>query len=108
MLRALKDSRELVMGVWSAFGSYESVSDAESSLYRSVRAVFGPGSESGHAGWINGHMENFRMWERAGSFKQSVDFMCRGLVAFRVGPDFEVACGRYKDEAKAEALRLLD
>ena len=95
------------MGVWAAFGPYESVEDAESSLCRSVRAVFGEPNLNEHAVWIKGHADNFRIWERSGTLRQSIEFMRRGLAAFAVGPDFEAACAKFKEESKTEALRLL-
>lgn len=102
------NSRELAMGVWAAFGPYESVEDAEGSLCRSIRAVFGESNLSEHAAWIKGHADNFRMWEKSGTLKQSMEFMRRGLAAFAAGPDFEAACAKFKEESKFEALRLLD
>jgi hypothetical protein len=96
------------MAVWAAFGPYESAEDAEGRLCRSIRAVFGESNLNEHAAWIKGHADNFRMWEESGTLKQSIEFMCRGLAAFAVGPDFETACAKFKEESRAEALRLLD
>lgn len=102
------NSRELAMGVWAAFGPYESAEDAENSLTRSMRAVFGASNLNEHAVWIKEHADNFRAWENSGTLKQSIELMRRGLAAFAVGPDFEVACANFKEELRAETLRLLD
>jgi hypothetical protein len=96
------------MGVWAAFGPYESAEDAERFLCRSIRAVFGESNVNEHSAWIAGHAENFRMWEESGTLKQSIKFMRRGLAAFAVGPDFETACDKFKEDSRAEALGLLD
>ena len=102
------NSRELTMGVWAAFGPYDSVEDAERSLYRSTRAVFGDSSLNEHDSWIRGHADNFRMWDKSGTLKQSLEFMRHGTAAFAVGRDFDAACVKYKEELKTETLRLLD
>lgn len=102
------NSRELAMAVWAAFGPYSSVEEAEASLCRSVRAVFGVENFHEHAAWIQGHTENFRRWEAAGTLDKSLEFMRRGLTVWAVGPDFQGACTKFKEEAKTEALRLLE
>jgi hypothetical protein len=102
------NSRELAMTVWAAFGPYESVQDAEESLHRSIRAVFGNSNESEHVAWMNGHVENFRTWEASGKLKRSTNFMRRWLLLLAAGRDIKKACARYKEEAKADALQALD
>ena len=89
------NSRELAITVWAAFGPYESVKDAEESLRRGIRAVFGESNLNEHADWINGHVKYFRMWETSGTFRQSIEFMRRGLLLSAVGPEFEAACAKY-------------
>lgn len=101
-------SRELAAGVWAAFGPYESAEDAERALRRSIRAVFGESHFIEHADWINGHAENFRMCEESGTLKQRIELMRRGFAAFAVGPDFEAACAKFRQELKTEALHVLD
>jgi hypothetical protein len=94
---------ELAMIVWAASGPFNSAADAEDMLSRSARAVFGPENYNKHAGWVDGHAENFRLWERQGNFQKSQEFMRLPFLPFARGIDLEQACRRLREEAQSLA-----
>jgi hypothetical protein len=102
------DDEHLAMTVWAAFGPFRSAADAEEALSRSVRAVFGAENYDKHAGWVQGHADNFRLWENQHIFDKSQRFMRLALWASARGAGFEQACRKVKDEARKLALEAMD
>jgi hypothetical protein len=101
-----RDER-LAMTVWAAFGPYSSAEDAADALRRSVRAVFGPENYDSHAGRVQGHADNFRLWQSQGNFDKSQEFIRRPFLVFARGRDFEEACQKVRDEAQKLALEAM-
>jgi hypothetical protein len=98
----------LAMTVWASFGPFRSAADAEDTLSRSVRAVFGAENYDKHAGWVQGHADNFRLWESQHNFDKSQRFMRLAFLASAHGPEFERACQKVRDEARKLALEAMD
>ena len=92
------------MTVWASLGPFRSAADAEDALSRSARAVFGPENYDKHAGWVQGHADNFRLWESQHNFDKSQRFIRLAFWAFASGPKFEQACQNVRDEARKLAL----
>ena len=98
----------LTMTVWAALGPFSSADDAEDGLRRSVRAVFGTDDYEKHAGWVQGHAANFRLWEGRGSFDRNQEFMRQAFLPFARGNHFEQARQKVKMEAQKLALEAMN
>ncbi len=92
-------TRRLAMTVWAAFGLYDTAEDAESSLYRACRAVFGKEGLSAHEKWIQGHINNFKEWEAKGDFLRAQKIQRIGLMLTAYGKAFKAAFNAVKAEA---------
>jgi hypothetical protein len=105
--RAVAPDERLAMTVWAAFGPYNSAEDAVDALRRSVCAVFGSENYDNHAGWVQGHADNFRLWENQHKFDKSQEFIRRPFLVFARGRDFEEACQKVRDEAQKLAIEAM-
>jgi hypothetical protein len=103
----LCSEQTLTMTVWASLGPFSSADDAEDTLRRSVRAVFGAENYAKHAGWVQGHGENFRLWEGRGNFNQSLDFMRQVYLPFARGARFEQARQKIIVEAQKLAFEAM-
>lgn len=101
-------TEHLAMTVWAAFGPYDTAELSEKGLRWASRAVFGPEEVMLHEKWIMGHAENFRAWEIEGSFSKTLELMRKGLLLSAHGHAFESACQRYRNEAMADASKIIE
>ena len=84
-------TERLVMAVWAAFGPYSSAEDAEKNLRRVARIVFGEQGIGEHEQWVQGHGENFRLWEVDGRFERMQKAMCGGMRTNMYGKAYREA-----------------
>jgi hypothetical protein len=101
-------TERLAITVWAAFGPYESAQDAEDSLRRAGRAVFGSNGVDEHEEWIQGHVRNFKEWEAEDRFVAAHNFMRNGLLLTGYGQPFEKACQTVKEEIVNRGLEAME
>lgn len=102
-------TRELAMIVWSSFGPYSRVDDAEKNLRLSCEVVFGKEeSEKQHEEWIKEHVDNFKIWEKEGDLESALNMMTKGLIISARGPAFNEAYQKFHDEIMSQGLEAME
>src|SRR5437016_9331315 len=98
-------TRRLAMTVWAAFGPYESADAAEHSLRQVCGVVFGPDGIGAHEEWIQGHVKNFRDWDR---FARAQKAVISGLLLTAYGRAFKAACKAVQAERVEKAIEATE
>src|SRR5262249_48239642 len=98
----------LASTVWAALGPYNDAEEAEKALRSTSKVVFSRDSGSEHEVWIQGHVKNFRAWERAGNFAKSLKTMRVGLLLFAHGRTFQETLKAVREEMIAQVVQGMD